>query len=141
MSPRPLPPDVLDPLLVERLRGVLSGKVEFAVLFGSLVTGRVHAESDTDIAVWPLAGTDLDRLAGELMGALHTDAVDLADLRRASGTLSQIVATRGRVLHEEKRGRFAAFAALAERRWQDDLRRLPYLVRAIDRWLEDRGIA
>ncbi len=127
-------------LPLSRLRAVVAGRVELAVVFGSVVTEKTHAESDVDIALWPLADTDLDRLAGELMSALGTDAVDVADLRRADPTLHQIVATRGRLVYEDPAGRFAAFAAVAERRWEDERRRLPDRIRALDLWLERRGV-
>lgn len=136
----PLPFRSFTDLPHERLRAVLTGRVELAVLFGSVAAGRTHAESDVDIAVWPKPGTDLDRLTGELMSALGSDRVDVADLRRAEGTLQQIVATRGRLLLEETPGRFAAFAAAAARRWEDERRRLPERLRALDLWLESRGV-
>lgn len=137
---KPLPYRTARELPTERIRAALNGQVELGVLFGSLATGKTHAESDIDIAVWPHDGTDLNRLAGELMAAVGSDRVDVADLRRASGTLSQIVATRGRVLYEATPGRFAEFAALAERRWQDELHRLPDRLRALDVWLEARHV-
>lgn len=137
MSKIPRSPEEIRP---DRVRSVLAGRVELAVLFGTVAAGRTHAESDVDIGVWPKPGVDLDRLAGELMSALATDEVDLTDLRRAGGTLQQVAATRGQVLYEDAPGRFASFAALAERRWQDDLRRLPERLRAIDAWLEGRGV-
>ncbi len=127
-------------LPLAKLQVAVAGKVELAVLFGSMTTGHTHAESDVDIAVWPRVETDLDLLTGELMSACGTDAVDVSDLRRGGGTLQQIVATRGRLLFEEWPGRFAEFAALAERRWQDDWRRQPYYLQAVDRWLEARGV-
>ena len=128
-------------LPLDRLLPILEGAVEFAVLFGSVASGKTHAESDVDIAVWPRAGADLDRLTAELAGALGTERLDVADLRRASGTLQQIVATRGVLLFEDRPGRFAQFAAIAERRWEDDRRRLPELIRATDLWLQRRGLA
>ena len=131
----------LDELPLERLREALAGRVELAAVFGSVCAARTRAESDVDIAVWPKPGVDVDGLVALLMRALGTDAVDVTDLRRADGTLQQVVATRGRWVYEESPGRFAAFAALAERRFQDDLRRLPDRVRALDLWLERRGVA
>jgi predicted nucleotidyltransferase len=131
----------MDELPLEALRRRLAPRVELAVLFGSVTAGATHPDSDVDIAVWPRPGVSLDALTGDLMSALDTDRVDLADLRRADGTLQQIVATRGRLLWEDAPGRFASFAALAERRWQDERHRLPDRLRAIDLWLERRGLA
>ncbi|GEM_PF-3106746 len=129
-----------DELALDALNAAFAGKVELAVLFGSVASGQTHAESDVDIAVWPKEGVDLLDLTCEVVAVLGIEEVDLADLRRASGTLSQVVATRGRVLFEERVGRFAEFASLAERRWQDDLHRLPDLMKSIDLWLADRGL-
>ncbi len=127
-------------LPLDALRAAFVGKVELAILFGSVASGQTHAESDVDIAAWPKAGVDLLELTREIVAVLGIEEVDLADLRRASGTLSQVVATRGCVLFEEREGRFAEFASLAERRWQDDLHRLPDLLKSIDLWLEARGV-
>lgn len=127
-------------LPVEALRAAFAGRVELAVLFGSVSSGQTHAESDVDIAVWPKAGVDILDLTREVVAVLGTEEVDLVDLRRASGTLCQVVATRGRVIYEERDGRFAEFASLAERRWQDDLHHMPDLLRSIDLWLADRGL-
>ncbi len=124
----------------DALRSAFAGKVDLAVLFGSVAAGQTHAESDVDIAVWPNAGVDLLDLTREVVAVLGTEEVDLADLRRASGTLCQIVATRGVVLFEVRPGRFAEFASLAERRWQDDLHHLPDLIKSIDLWLAERGL-
>lgn len=129
-----------DELPLDRLRAVVQDRVELAVVFGSVASGKTHRESDIDIALWPREGEDLDRLAGELQSALRTDAVDVADLRRGDGTLQQIVATRGRLVDEDRPGRFAAFASVAERRWADERRRLPERIRALDLWLEARGV-
>lgn len=131
---------VLDEIPLDRLRAALQGRVELAVLFGSVVTGNTHPESDVDLAVWPRRETNVDALLLDVMTALDTEDVDLVDLRRASGTLQIIVATRGSLVLEDPRGRFAEFASQAERRWQDDLHLLPYRLLQTDLWLEKRGL-
>ncbi len=125
--------------IAERVVPLVSRHTRLAILFGSQVTGRLHPESDIDIAVLPRPGTDLFRLEGELCSALGTDDVDLADLSRASGLLQQIAATRGRMLWQERPGVFGEFAALAERRWEDERRRLPLEIRSIRLRLEKLG--
>ncbi len=136
----PLPFSAMQDVPVTWLRDALVGKVELAVLFGSVAAGRTHAECDIDLAFWPLPGADLDRLTGEMMSVLGTDRVDVADLRRGDGLLQWIVASRGCLVYQDRPGRFAEFAARAERRWQDERHRLPFLWRAIDLWFERRGI-
>lgn len=109
-------------------------------MFGSVVTVNTHPESDVDLAIWPRADTDLDALPLDVMTPLDTEDMDLVDLRRASGTLQIIVATRGSLVLESWPGRLAEFASQAERRWQDDLRLRPYHLQQIDLWLEKRGL-
>ncbi len=130
----------LQEIPLERLREALRERVELAVLFGSVVTGNTHPESDVDLAVWPRRETDVDALLLAVMTALDTEDVDLVDLRRASGTLQIIVATRGFLVLEDPPGRLAEFASQAERRWQDDLHLLPYRLLELDLWLEKRGV-
>lgn len=119
----------------------LGPRLRLAVLFGSHAAGRTHPESDIDIAVLPQPGTDLSELQGELSRLFRTDAVDVVDLSRAGGLISIRVAQQGKVIFECKPGTFAAFCAVAERRWEEERRRLPFLERRIDRWLKERGVS
>ena len=83
-----------------------SRPVRLAYLFGSQAVGRVHSESDVDVAVLfdeslsPDARFD-ERLAltGELSRLLKTDRVDLAVLNEAPPLLAFEVLRNGRLLY------------------------------------------
>lgn len=80
----------------------------FAVLVGSRATGKIHEQSDWDIALqwspqldgWAALGAT-EHLRSELAAALHIDAsrVDLIDLRRANLAMRASVAEEGVLLH------------------------------------------
>jgi len=86
----------LTPELTE-LAGVLRG-VQFAILYGSAVTGGMREDSDIDLAVmYPsaLGAEDMLRLLGEVSGVFHRNA-DLLDLRRAGPIIKMQVLRYGR---------------------------------------------
>ena len=68
-----------------------------ALLFGSQVTGRAHAGSDVDVAVYYPAPLSLDERVdkAQALSAILNTEVDLIDLREAHGVLlQQILAHR-----------------------------------------------
>ena len=101
-------------------------KLEAVYLFGSQVTGRVHRESDIDVAI--LAGAPISpevrlEVLEDLSVQLRSD-VDLVDLRSASTVMQTQVVSTGAVLFEREaavRHRFemqtlSAYALLNEER-------------------------
>jgi len=81
---------------INSLRGVLEG-VLFAILYGSLVSGRPRADSDVDLAVmypYSLSADCLIRLTGEVAAAFSRDA-DLLDLRCAGPIIKMQVLRYG----------------------------------------------
>lgn len=105
----------------DRLRAVATAHraLQMVVLHGSRARSEQHARSDWDLAY--LADDGLDHLAllDDLAAQLHTDAVDLVDLRRASGLLRFRVARDGRVIYERDEGAFRDFAITAALFWCD----------------------
>jgi predicted nucleotidyltransferase len=93
--------------------------VQVLVLHGSRACGAAGPGSDWDFAVITDGATDLPALAAALTQLLGTDAVDIADLRRASALLRYRAARDGVVLVEARDGAFLAFQLEAVRFWCD----------------------
>ena len=80
----------MNPARIEEMHDCLQGlrervpDLELVVLFGSTAKGRSRAGSDVDVAVRCAGPADLDVIHGVLAPAIHTDRLDLVDLRRAS---------------------------------------------------------
>ncbi len=113
--------------------------VQFAYLFGSAVGGRLHAESDVDVAVYfskniPPGRRFKERLAlhGALAKALEVpeEAIDLAVLNDADTLLKFVAISEGVVLHERNHGRRVEFE-LEVMRQRDDERFYRLLSRRI----------
>jgi len=88
-----------------KLAEILHG-VQFAILYGSAVTGAMREESDIDLAVmYPsiLGAEDVLRLLGELSAVFHR-YVDLLDLRRAGPIIKMQVLRHGRpvIINDDK---------------------------------------
>ncbi|MDE1975208.1 MAG: nucleotidyltransferase domain-containing protein [Patescibacteria group bacterium] len=101
--------------------------LEFAVLFGSQATGRIHARSDVDIAVISRQPVNIDRLAMEFSEALGRDDVEVVDLSRSSPTLMRQVVLEGKLLYEKSFGGFFAWKIYAIKVWMETA------------WLRDLG--
>lgn len=71
------------------------GALRLLVLHGSRAKGTEHPQSDWDFAYLAGPGLDVAQLHFELISHLGTDAVDLADLDRASAVLRMQVAVHG----------------------------------------------
>ena len=107
----------LDPSssFIERLRDVFEreGRVVFAYVFGSTVSGRPTPEPDLDVAVWIEDGLEAREwayrsLLPDLMDAARSDAVDLTVLNGAPPALRFAVQHTGQPIFERgTRGRAA----------------------------------
>jgi predicted nucleotidyltransferase len=93
--------------------------VQVLVLHGSRARGDMGPGSDWDFAVIADGTADLAALAAALTHLLGTDAVDVADLRRASALLRYRAARDGVVLVERRDGAFRDFQLEAVRFWCD----------------------
>ena len=93
--------------------------LQLIILFGSLVKGRIHPQSDIDLAFFFDQPVDILHLTNQVVRLLHTDHVDVVDLRRTSPLLAFSVAKNGQIIYERAPGIFTAFYSLAFRRYAD----------------------
>jgi predicted nucleotidyltransferase len=89
------------------------------ILHGSRARGDAHAHSDWDFAYESTGELDELALRSELVDALGTDAVDLADLSRSGGLLRFRAASEGIAIFERTPGAFYDFAERAVFFWLD----------------------
>jgi predicted nucleotidyltransferase len=111
------------------------------ILFGSSVTGRRGPDSDLDLALLGDAPLDLVAVTTDVIRLLHTDRVDVVDLRRASPLLAMEVARHGRLVYERQPGMHLEFISLAVRRYIDTKKLRDAQKDAIHRFLADKGLA
>lgn len=96
--------------------------LEFAMVFGSVASGRARRDSDIDIAVYPrhhpLDHRALQNLSDQIAMATGR-AVDLVDLSTADGSLLRQILRTGKVLFSKRPG---ILGTLTERLlvWQED---------------------
>jgi predicted nucleotidyltransferase len=103
--------------------------VKLALLFGSVVQGKMRSDSDIDLALlieksyFPresfLRGRLKRRMIRELSALLRTSLLDLVILNQASPFLRHQVARACEVLYEKSPGDFADYASLALRQHND----------------------
>lgn len=110
------------------------------VLFGSAAKGRATKTSDLDLGILLDGAFDTDALFLALAPRLHTDRVDLIDLRRASPLLAFEIARTGRLLFEREPGTFRSFQSLACRRYYDTERLRRGTKERIHRFLKREGL-
>jgi predicted nucleotidyltransferase len=116
-------------------------RIQLIILFGSSVTGLRGPESDLDLAFLGDAPLDLIAVTTDVIRSLHTDRVDVVDLRRASPLLAMEVARHGRLVYERQPGTHLEFISLAVRRYIDTKKLRDAQKDAIHRFLTDRGLA
>jgi predicted nucleotidyltransferase len=88
------------------------------VLFGSTARGETTAR-DLDVGLLGDAPLDAVAVTNALTRQLGTQAVDVADLRRADPVLLALVARDGEALYEREPGEFSRFVSVAMRRFAD----------------------
>jgi len=93
--------------------------LQLILLFGSAVSGKIHARSDIDLAFLFEKPADILALTNRVIRLLHTDNVDVVDLRRASPLLKFSAVKSGMLLYEKEPGLFNEFYSLAFRRYVD----------------------
>src|SRR5512139_2557306 len=102
----------LAPLFKER-------DLRLILLFGSALTGAVHKKSDIDLAFLFDRPVDILSITNSVIRLLHTDKVDVIDLKHASPLLKYSVAEKGRLLYEKSPGMFFEFYSLAFKEYVD----------------------
>ena len=103
---------------LERLARQQNG-LQLLVLYGSRARDEAHRASDWDLGYLADGSFDPDALLTRAVRALHTDAVDVVDLARASAQLRYRAARDGEVIFERARGTFASFWLEAVGFWCD----------------------
>lgn len=123
----------LDPLFKnECLRLVL--------LFGSLVTGNIHKKSDIDLAFLFDRPIDILELTNKVISLLHTDNVDVVDLRHASPLMKFSIAKNSILIYEKEEGMFNEFYSFAFRVYIDTRKLRDAQATAIRHFLMAKGL-
>ncbi|MBI5344062.1 MAG: nucleotidyltransferase domain-containing protein [Deltaproteobacteria bacterium] len=115
--------------------------LKLVLVFGSVVTGKMHKRSDIDLAFFFENRVDILDLTNRVIRLLKTGNVDVVDLDRASPLLRFSAAKNGNVLYERSPGLFSEFYSLAFRRYVDT-KKLRDAGRVVIRdFLHTRGLA
>jgi predicted nucleotidyltransferase len=113
--------------------------LRLVLLFGSRASGRTHGGSDIDLGFLYDHPVDFLDLTNRAIVLLHTDRVDVVDLRRANSLLG-FSACQGRLLYERTPGQFAAFFSLSFRKYVDTKKLRDAQKTAIRNFLQRRKI-
>ena len=109
------------------------------LLFGSALTGAVHKKSDIDLAFLFDKPVDILSMTNRFIRLLHTDKVDVIDLKHASPLLKYSVAEKGKLLYEKSPGMFFEFYSLAFKEYVDTRKLREARETVIKNFLESRG--
>jgi predicted nucleotidyltransferase len=115
--------------------------LQLVLLFGSVMSGIVHKQSDIDLAFLFDKPVDILALTNRVIKLLHTDNVDVIDLRRASPLLRFSAVKNGSPIYERSPGVFNEFCSLAFRMYADTKKLRDAQAKAIRYFLEARGLA
>jgi predicted nucleotidyltransferase len=100
-----------------------SGGIDLCVLFGSRATGKTHARSDLDIALFSASQPDLKKALLHLMGELEDlfgEPVDLVIIEPDTDPVLRLeVFQHGKLLYESRQGLFAEHRVLAVKIYAD----------------------
>ena len=137
--------DTKEKISIEKIRKGLSPLfndegLRIVLLFGSAVSGKTHKKSDTDLAFLFDKPVDILALTNRVIRLLHTDNVDVVDLRRASPLLKFSAAKSGMLLYEREPGMFNEFYSLAFRMYVDTRKLRDAQAKAIQQFLKARGL-
>lgn len=126
----------------ERLSHVFKEEgLELVILFGSHASGKLHRQSDIDLAFLYDRDVDIVSLTNRVIRLLHLDKIDVVDLRRASPLMKFSVAKTGLVLYESEPGIFNNFYSLAFKVYVDTKKLRDAQKAAIGNFLQARGLA
>jgi len=110
------------------------------VLFGSALTGATHRKSDIDLAFLFDRPVNILSLTNRVIRLLHTDKVDVIDLKHASPLLKYSAAEKGKLLYEKSPGMFFEFYLLAFKEYVDTRKLREARETAIKNFLESRDL-
>ncbi len=102
------------------------------VLFGSQATGKIHSQSDIDMAFLPFKRMnliDVSKMTIDFSKELGVENLELVDMKNASPLLLKQVAQKSILLYEKEPSFFANFKIYAFKRFMEakpllDLREL-----------------
>ncbi len=114
-------------------------RLRLVLLFGSSVSGKIHKRSDIDLAFLFDKPADILALTNRVIRLLHTDNVDVVDLRCTSPLLKFSAVKSGRLLYERAPGMFNEFYSLAFRMYVDTKKLRDAQAVAIKQFLKSRG--
>ncbi len=96
--------------------------LSLVVLFGSQVSGKTHAKSDTDIAYMSetqMKPYDVAKMQLELIQYLKIRNIELIDLHNAPPLLLREIARQSIALYEKDQSRFARLKIYAIKRYME----------------------
>ena len=128
--------------LREKLTPILQDKgLQLVFLFGSAVSGKVHKKSDIDLAFLFDTPCNILTLTNKVIKFLHTDNVDIVDLKRASPLMKFAVVRNGILIYEREQSVFNEFYSLAFRMYVDTKKLRDAQTTAIKYFLKARGLS
>lgn len=116
-------------------------ELRFVLLFGSAVSGKMHEQSDIDLAFLYKRTENIVALTNRVIRLLHTDNIDVVDLKSANPLLKLSIAKNCKILYEKEKGMFNEFYSLAFRLYVDTKKLRIAQVTAIRRFLEAKGLS
>ena len=125
----------------DRLNPIFQDKgLQLALLFGSAASGKMHKQSDIDLAFLFNTPANVLSLTNKIIQLLHTDHIDVIDLRRASPLLKFSIMKHGMLIYEREPGIFNEFYSLAFRMYVDTKKLRDAQTTAIRDFLKTRGL-
>ena len=114
--------------------------LELVLLFGSVVKGDIHKRSDIDLAFQFDKPIDILSLTNRVIRLLHTDNIDVIDIKRSSPLLRYSIAKNCRLLYEKLPGMFNEFCSLAFKMYVDTKKLRNAQAKAIGHYLQAKGL-
>lgn len=114
--------------------------LQLILLFGSHASGKLHKQSDIDVAFLFDRPVDILALTNKVIKLLHTNNVDVVDLSRASPLLKFSAAKNGTLIYEREAGVFNQFYSLAFRIYADAKKLREAQKSVINSFLAARGL-
>ena len=128
--------------LRERLTPIFKEEgLQLIFLFGSAVSGKVHKQSDIDLAFLFDKPVDILTLTNKVIKLLHTDNIDVVDLKRTTPLMKFSVVKNGILIYEREPGVFNEFYSLAFRMYVDTKKLRDAQTTAIKYFLQARGLS
>jgi predicted nucleotidyltransferase len=110
------------------------------ILFGSFASGRTHKKSDIDLAFLFDDPVDILDLTNRVIRLLHTDNIDIIDLRRTNPLLRFVALNKGKLLFERRPGMFNGFFSLVFRMYIDTKKLRDARETSIKHFLKERDL-